>query len=93
MSETTRAVDVRVTGQVQGVSFRAYAAREAVRLEVAGWIRNEPDGSVAAHLEGEAGSVERMLSWLHDGPPGAVVDRVAVGDVEPAGDDSFDVRY
>ena len=49
----TRAVDLHVTGQVQGVSFRWYAAREATRLALAGWIRNEPDGSVRAHAEGQ----------------------------------------
>ena len=42
----TRAVDLVVTGRVQGVSFRWYAAREATRLGLAGWIRNAPDGSV-----------------------------------------------
>lgn len=89
----TRAVDVRVTGQVQGVSFRAHAAREAVRLEVAGWIRNEPDGAVAAHIEGPDDAVGAMVAWLHDGSPGARVEAVDVDDVDVAGDNSFDVRY
>ena len=50
----TQAVDVTVTGLVQGVFFRAEAQQEAHRLGVAGWARNEPDGSVAAHFEGDA---------------------------------------
>ena len=37
---------------VQGVSFRAYAQQQAHGLGVAGWVRNEPDGSVAGHFEG-----------------------------------------
>ncbi len=48
----TRAVEVEVSGEVQGVSFRGYAAQEAVRLELVGWVRNESDGSVLAHCRG-----------------------------------------
>ena len=89
----TRAVEVRVTGEVQGVSFRAYAAREAVRLELAGWVRNEPDGAVAARLEGPADKIEEMLGWLHQGSPAADVDGVQVREVAVSGEDSFEVGY
>jgi acylphosphatase len=86
-----RCVDLRVTGQVQGVSFRWYAAREATRLGVAGWIRNEPDGSVRAHAEGDEDSVTALVSWCREGPPAARVDDVAVSEVEPSGVTSFDI--
>ena len=46
------AVDLVVVGRVQGVGFRAYAEREATALGLAGWVRNEPDGTVVAHAEG-----------------------------------------
>jgi acylphosphatase len=87
----TRAVEVRVTGRVQGVSFRWYAVREARRLGLAGWVRNEPDGSVAAHLEGPDDAVEEMVAWCGHGPPAAVVDGIEVDDVAPTGASSFDV--
>ena len=45
-------MDVVVTGRVQGVFFRAAMREQADRLGVTGWVRNEPDGSVRAHLEG-----------------------------------------
>lgn len=76
-------VDLHVTGRVQGVSFRYYAEREATRLGIAGWVRNEPDGSVAAHAEGDPGAVEAFVRWCHDGPSMAYVERV---DVQPAED-------
>ncbi len=38
-----------------------------------GWVRNEPDGSVAAHVEGEADAVNDMVVWLRQGPPAARV--------------------
>jgi acylphosphatase len=89
----TRAVEVRITGRVQGVSFRWYAVREAVRLELVGWVRNEPDGSVATHLEGPDDAVETMVAWCRQGPPAAAVDRVEVQETEATGAASFEVGY
>ena len=88
-----RAVEVTVSGQVQGVGFRAHAAQRAVQVEVVGWVRNEPDGSVALHVEGDPGAVGEMLDWLRAGPPLGSVDSVEVRDVEPRGSSSFEVRY
>jgi acylphosphatase len=89
----TRAVEVRVTGRVQGVSFRWYAVREARRLGVAGWVRNEPDGSVAAYVEGPDDAVAEMVAWCRHGPPAAAVDRVEVADVTATGAPSFEVDH
>ena len=54
------AVDVSVQGRVQGVAFRYHTQREAGRLGVHGWVRNEPDGSVAGHFEGEPAAVDLL---------------------------------
>jgi acylphosphatase len=89
----TRAVEVRVTGRVQGVSFRVYAAHEARRLGLVGWVRNAPDGSVAAHLEGPEDAVEEMVTWCRQGPPAARVTDVQVTDTPPSGAASFEVRH
>lgn len=87
------AVDVTVTGRVQGVSFRFYAEREAERLGVAGWVRNEPDGSVAGHFEGDAAAVDAMVDWCRTGPPHATVSRVDVRPAKAIGVSGFTVRY
>jgi acylphosphatase len=92
-SQSRTAVDVTVTGRVQGVSFRMYAEEEAGRLGVAGWVRNEPDGSVAAHLEGEPGAVDAMVAWCRTGPPYARVVGVDVRPAEVTGVTGFTVRY
>jgi acylphosphatase len=89
----TRSVDVRVTGRVQGVSFRWYTVREARRLGLAGWVRNEPDGAVAAHLEGPDDAVEEMVAWCGHGPPTARVADVELRDVPATGASSFEVDY
>jgi acylphosphatase len=88
-----KAVTVKVTGRVQGVSFRWYAAQEAERLGVTGWVRNEPDGSVAVFAEGEDSAVDAMVSWCHAGPSYASVRHVAVTDAAPTGATGFDIRY
>jgi acylphosphatase len=88
-----RAVDVIVTGRVQGVSFRAYAAQEAQRLGLGGWVRNEPDGSVAAHVEGPDDAVAQMVAWLHEGPSAARVERVDAAEATATGATSFGIDH
>ena len=84
---------MRVTGRVQGVGFRWHAQQEAGRRGVAGWVRNEPDGSVVAVFEGDDDDVSALVDWCRQGPSSAVVRDVAVIDAAPTGADSFDVRY
>ena len=75
MIGTMKAVQARVTGRVQGVSFRWYAQEQARRLGVVGWVRNEPDGSVLLHAEGEDEAVDALVAWCRDGPGFARVPR------------------
>ncbi len=83
---------VVVRGRVQGVFFRASCAQEAAGHQVAGWVSNEPDGSVAAAFEGEPDDVEALVAWCRVGPPSAVVESLDVTDEEPEGDQRFEVR-
>ena len=80
-----------MTGRVQGVSFRWYAQEQALRLGVAGWVRNEPDGSVLLHVEGEDDAVEALVAWCRRGPSMAKVADVAVRDAAPSGATSFEI--
>ncbi len=84
--------EVVVHGRVQGVFFRDSCRREAARHGVHGWVRNEPDGSVRAHLQGPGEAVERLLAWMHQGPPHAAVEAVEVRDAQPAPVEGFEVR-
>jgi acylphosphatase len=84
---------VRVTGRVQGVFFRAWTADEARSLGISGWVRNDRDGSVVAQIEGEESAVRQLIELLHEGPPGARVERVDVDEADPEGSDRFEVRH
>jgi acylphosphatase len=88
---TTTAVQVKVTGRVQGVAFRWEAQHQAERLGVTGWVRNEPDGAVLAHVEGDEVAVNDMVVWLRHGPPAARVRDVAVMPVTATGAGSFEI--
>jgi acylphosphatase len=88
---STTAVQVRVTGRVQGVAFRWDAQQEAQRIGVTGWVRNEPDGSVLAHVEGEPDLVNDMVVWLRHGPRAANVRDCAVREAAVSGAHSFEI--
>ena len=83
---------VVVRGDVQGVFFRDSTRRLAERHAVAGWVRNNADGTVEAVLEGRASDVERLVSFCREGPRGAVVEAAEVSDEEPEGIHGFTVR-
>lgn len=68
-----------VSGTVQGVFFRATTMEEANRIgELAGWVRNLPDGRVEVVCEGSREKVERLIAWLWHGPPSAHINDVSV---------------
>ena len=83
---------VVVHGRVQGVFFRETARRRARRAGVAGWVRNNDDGSVEAWFEGEPDDVEVMLLVAETGPSGAYFDKVDVENVDPQDLRGFEVR-
>jgi acylphosphatase len=85
--------NVRVTGRVQGVFFRAWTKQQAEELGVSGWVRNCADGAVEAHLAGEESAVAALLERIHDGPPSAVVSDVDVREAEPEPGERFEVRH
>ena len=87
---TSRRVVVR--GRVQGVFFRDSVRRIAAGQGVAGWVRNNPDGTVEAFFEGDEGAVERLVDFCRRGPSGAAVEGVEVYDEAPEGATRFAVR-
>jgi acylphosphatase len=81
-----------ISGRVQGVGYRFATVDTASQLGLSGWVRNLPDGSVEAVLEGVQEVVEEMIRWCHQGPPAAMVKDVVVEYEEPEGLKRFEVR-
>ncbi|MEM1684918.1 MAG: acylphosphatase [Nanopusillaceae archaeon] len=85
---------LRIYGLVQGVFFRSTMRDVALRLGVAGWVRNLPDGSVEAVVEGVPARVEELIKWARRGPPTAVVEKVEVKYSECTREfKTFKIRY
>jgi acylphosphatase len=82
---------VIVHGRVQGVFFRDTTRRMASTRGVAGWVRNNPGGTVEAVFEGAEDAVGSMVRFCEQGPRGASVERVEVLEEEPEGLDGFEI--
>ena len=66
----------RIRGRVQGVGYRYFALRIALRLGVRGWVRNLPDGDVEVHAEAAREILESFREELERGPSSSQVDDV-----------------
>lgn len=71
-----KALAIKVYGKVQGVWFRASTKRKADLLGISGTVSNQPDGSVLIHAVGDDASIAELLTWCHQGPIHANVERV-----------------
>ena len=71
-----------VRGRVQGVGFRWFVEREAHMLGIAGWVRNNHDGSVEVLAQGTRDQLSGLHSRLREGPRAARVDAVEVSETQ-----------
>jgi len=87
-------VQAIVYGRVQGVFFRAFAAREAKELGLTGYVRNLPGEAVEVQAEGERKQLEVLIDCLKVEPPPAKVEKVVTSWSEYTGRYSnFSIRY
>jgi acylphosphatase len=92
-NSTDQARRFLVRGRVQGVGFRWFVEREAHILQIAGWVRNNPDGTVEVLAQGSPDQLAGLGARLREGPRAARVDDVEALDAEPTpGITSFRVR-
>jgi acylphosphatase len=84
---------LRITGRVQGVGFCYALEHEALRLGLAGWVRNRADGSVEALAHGPAQAVDALAAWARRGPPAARVTGLQIEEArEEVPDGRFELR-
>ncbi len=89
MDEARRII---VTGDVQGVGYRAWTRDLAREFGLAGWVRNLPDGTVEVHLEGSGTAIAEMIDRMNAGPPPSRVDDLKADAAEPEGAVDFEIR-
>jgi acylphosphatase len=94
MSKQIKRIHATVHGQVQGVFFRETTRREAQKLGLSGWVRNQADGTVETEFQGEKDTVEELLKWLLQGSAMSHVTRVDSRETDPvSGESGFAIAW
>jgi acylphosphatase len=75
-------INIKITGKVQGVSFRQTTKAVADQMGVRGMVRNVPDGSLYIEAEGDNVRLEVFLEWCHEGPDRSKIENVEVQEGE-----------
>jgi acylphosphatase len=74
--------EIRISGRVQGVGFRFSARNQARALHLKGWVKNLPDGSVYAVINGEKGACVKFIHWCRSGTGYSWVENVEIKEIE-----------
>ncbi|OGG24004.1 hypothetical protein A3A79_02295 [Candidatus Gottesmanbacteria bacterium RIFCSPLOWO2_01_FULL_43_11b] len=83
-----------ISGDVQGVGFRAWIVRQAKEFSLTGWVKNREDGAVELVAEGVRQSLEELIKRCQHGPEVSWVEKVDVAWKEASNEFvSFDVVY
>jgi len=70
-----------ISGDVQGLGYRAWMRREAQRLGITGWVKNRQDGAVEAVIQGEEEDVKKLIEKAKLGPDVSWVEKVDIQDM------------
>ena len=90
---TREALDLKISGVVQGVGFRPFVYREAKKRDITGWVLNDVEG-VKVHAEGETLPLDRfVLALSEEEPAAAQVREIEIKEVPVEGFDEFEIRF
>jgi len=85
---------IKVYGNVQGVFFRVNTQIKARELNLNGWARNEPDGTVKIVAEGEEKNLKNLIDWCYNGVRYAKVEKIDINWQEATGEfNAFEIKY
>lgn len=73
-----KCLSITIYGRVQGVFFRDSVQRQAQKLNLTGWVKNESDGTVVIVAEGEEEKLKELIKWCYNGPRQAKVEKVEI---------------
>ena len=82
---------LKISGRVQGVSYRYSTKKRALELGLTGLVKNEPNGTVYAEIEGSEAALQAMIDWCRTGPPYARVESVEADAAPEKGYPSFEI--
>ena len=85
--------EIRISGRVQGVGFRAAARRQARYLRLRGWVENLADGSVRAVINGDMENCTKFISWCREGSAYSWVEGIDIRALVPEKLEPFEIIY
>jgi len=77
-----KVISLIITGRVQGVFFRVSTQTQATKLNLSGFVRNQPDGSVYIEVSGAPSDLHQFTAWCHQGLKYARVDSVSLHSIK-----------
>lgn len=87
------AVQLFISGHVQGVGYRYWARQTATRLDLRGWVRNLADGRVEILAIGRSSDLDQYVDDCRIGPSAAAVKNILVNDIQtPGGVNGFEIQ-
>jgi acylphosphatase len=87
-----RSYKIIVKGKVQGVAYRFNAQAVGHKLNLTGYVKNQFDGSVFAHVEGKEDDINKFIDWCYLGSRLAKVSEVAAEETEFVGFQTFEIK-
>lgn len=82
------------SGKVQGVFYRDFVQKNAEDLSLTGWVKNEPDRTVSAFVQGEEAAIQELIRKCWEGPPSAKTENIEkTGSDEDPAIEGFEVTY
>ena len=87
-----RCLSITIMGHVQGVGFRYHALNKAKEIEINGFVRNQPDGTVYIEIEGDEDRLDQFIDWCRVGPRWANIDSIEVNTIECRNYSGFSVK-
>jgi acylphosphatase len=86
--------ELNITGRVQGVGYRYFAALKANEMGITGWVKNAVDGSVIIVAQGIEEEIKTYIDYLYIGPTRSRVDQISKVKFNTLSDfNNFSVKY
>jgi len=85
-------LNIKITGNVQGVFFRGSAQKKAREMDIGGFARNETDDSLYIEAEGDEKLLNSFINWCENGPPTAKVSDISIKEGKIIGFKDFETH-
>ena len=88
-----KTIHLVVSGRVQGVYFRAFTRKRAIKFGIVGFVSNKENGDVEIVAQADQKNLDNFINWCHEGPLMAKVENVDISEYSTSEEFSqFEIR-